>query len=133
MRPYSLDFRKKIIEARIKENVSIRQLALRFRVSKNFVQKIIKRYEETGEIAPRIQGGGNEPKVNQESLVILIEIIEKNRGATLAKLCKLLEEKTKIKISIATMGRITQKLNYTVRKKSCMPRKKIVRKSRKEE
>ena len=32
------------------ENISIRKLAERFKVAKGFVQKLLKRYEETGDI-----------------------------------------------------------------------------------
>ena len=51
MQPYSLDFRKKIIEVREQENISIRKLAERFKVAKSFVQKFLKRFEETGDTA----------------------------------------------------------------------------------
>ena len=43
MQPYSLDFRKKIIEVREQENISIRKLAERFKVAKSFVQKLLKK------------------------------------------------------------------------------------------
>ena len=35
MKPYSIDFRKKIIEVREQEGTSIRELAQRFRVAKS--------------------------------------------------------------------------------------------------
>jgi transposase len=38
MQPYSIDLRKKIIEVRQQENISIRKLAERFNVAKSFVQ-----------------------------------------------------------------------------------------------
>jgi transposase len=55
--------RKKIIEVREQENISIRKLAARFKVAKSFVQKILKRYEETGYISPIAQGGSPPPKL----------------------------------------------------------------------
>ncbi len=42
MQPYSIDLRKKIIEVRQQENISIRKLAERFKVAKSFVQKLLK-------------------------------------------------------------------------------------------
>jgi transposase len=51
MQPYSLDFIKKIIEVREQENISIRKLAERFKVAKSFVQKLLKKAQETGDIS----------------------------------------------------------------------------------
>ncbi len=54
----------------------------------------------------------------------VIEIIESNNDATLEELCDLLQEKTGVRVSRATMGRITIKLNYSVKKNSARSRKK---------
>ena len=42
---------------REQENISIRKLAERFKVAKSFVQKLLKSFEETGDISPIPQGG----------------------------------------------------------------------------
>ena len=42
---------------RQQENISIRKLAERFKVAKSFVQKSLKRFEETGDISSIAQGG----------------------------------------------------------------------------
>ena len=118
MKAYSIDLRQKIIEVHEKENISIRKLAQRFCVAKSFIQKLLKQYRETGNIEPQPQGGIPTPKLNGEHLMTLIEIIDDNNDATLEELCTLLEEKIGIRVSRATMGRITQKLNYTVKKNS---------------
>jgi len=124
MKPYPVEFRQKIIDVYEKENISIRKLASRFFVSKNFIQNLLKQYKETGDITPRKQGGSPPAKLKGEDLVTLIEIIENNNDATLVELCDLLEEQTGIKISKSTMGRITLKLNYTVKKNSSRYRKR---------
>lgn len=117
MQPYSIDLRKKIIEVYEKEDISIRKTAQRFKVAKSFVQKLLKQYRETGELNPRTQGGSPPTKIQGEQLITLIEIIEGNNDATLEELCEFLEEKTGIKVSRATMGRITLQLNYSVKKR----------------
>ena len=116
MKPYPIEFRQKIIEVHEKENISIRKLAQRFCVAPSFIQKLLKQYKETGNIHPRPQGGSPEPKINGEQLIDLIEIIETHNDATLVELCNLLEEKVKVRVSRATMGRLTQNLNYSVKK-----------------
>jgi transposase len=124
MKPYSIEFRQKIIEVYEKERLSRRKLAQRFCVSTNFVQKLLKQYGETGNIHPQPQGGSREPKLKREQLIDLIEIIETNNDATLEELCDLLDEKLQVRVSRATMGRITQKLNYSVKKNSLRRRKR---------
>lgn len=91
----------------------------RFGVAKSFIQKLLKQYRETGDINPQPQGGRTPAKLNEEQLMDLVEIIEAHNDATLEELCTLLEEKTQVRVSRATMGRITQKLNYSV-KKTCL-------------
>ena len=125
MKPYSIDFRQKIIDVYESEKTSIRKLAERFRVAKSFIQKLLKQYQETGDISPLPSGGSPPTKLNSDQLVILVEIMEVHNDATLEELCDLLYEKTKIKVSRSTMGRITQKLDYTFKKKLCMQRKKL--------
>jgi transposase len=124
MQPYSIDLRKKIIEVRQQENISIRKLAERFKVAKSFVQKLLKRFEETGDISPIAQGGSPPTKLNREQLVTLVEIIEENNDATLKELTELLESKTGVKVSISTLGRISNQLNYTFKKKHSMRQRK---------
>ncbi len=133
MQPYSIDFRQKIIEVYEQEKISIRKIAQRFRVAKSFVQKLLKQYQQTGDIKPKHQGGNSPPKVQGAALVTLTEIIENNNDATLEELCELLKDQTGIKVSRATMGRISQKLDYTFKKKlSMQPKKKRKKSSRKE-
>ncbi|MCG5056968.1 MAG: IS630 family transposase [Limnoraphis sp. WC205] len=118
MKPYPIEFRKKIIEIYEKESISIRDLAQRFHVAKSFIQKLLKQYRETGDIHPQPQGGSPEPKLKGEQLIDLIEIIENYTDATLEELCDLLEEKLQVRVSRATMGRITHQFNYTGQKKT---------------
>ncbi len=123
MQPYSIDFRQKIIEIYEQENISIRKLAQRFQVAKSFIQKLLKQYRETGKLNPQTPGGSPPRKLQSEQLITLIEIIESNNDATLEELCELLEKKIKVRVSRATMGRITTQLNYSVKKNSARSRK----------
>lgn len=123
MKSYSLDLRQKIIDIREQEKISIRALAARFSVAKSFVQKIVKQYQQTGNISPRKRGGNQKPKVSGENLLILQEIIEQNNDCTLTELCALLELKTGIIVSTSTMDRLCQKLNLTVKKNLVRHRK----------
>ena len=60
---------------RPQENIS-RKLVELFKVVKSFVQRLLKRFEETGDISFIAQGGSPLTKLNSEQLVTLVEIIE---------------------------------------------------------
>lgn len=123
MNPYPIEFRQKIIDTYITEKPSIRQLALRFNTAKSFIQKLLKQYKETGDISPKRQGKIPPRKVSDEDMLVLIEIIEANKDATLQELCNLLENATGVKVCCTTMWKITQELNYTVKKNTVCRRK----------
>ncbi|MGI2908619.1 MULTISPECIES: hypothetical protein [Nostocales] len=42
MKPYSIDFREKVVKAYEQGNTSVRKIATRFDVSKAFVQRMLK-------------------------------------------------------------------------------------------
>ena len=124
MKAYSLDFRQKIIHVYENEGISQRQIAKRFCVALSFIQKLLKQYRTTGLIAAKPFAGGVKLKLNSEQLVMLAELISANNDATLEELVYLFKEKTEISISRATMGRMTQRLNMTFKKKHSMQQKK---------
>jgi transposase len=82
------------------------------------VQKLLKQYRETQNIAPRTERCGVKLKLNSEQLLILAELIEANNDATLEELRYLLYQKIGITISRATMGRMAKLLNMTLKKNS---------------
>jgi transposase len=116
MKAYSLDLRQKIIDTYNSEKISQRQLAKQFRVALSFVEKLLKRYRETGEIGAKAHGGGRTRKLSPEQLATVAQLIEANNDATLEELCEQLAHRHEVSISRATMGRVTQQLNLTVKK-----------------
>ena len=110
MKPYSEDLRQKIIDAYMKGQESIRQLAQRFKVSRSFVQKLLKRYQQTGTVDPKPHRGGRSPKLNSEQMNLVAELVKQNNNATLQELCDMLESKTGVQVSRSTMSRIVRKL-----------------------
>lgn len=117
MKFYSVDLRQKIINVYETEPISQRQLAKRFCVALSFVQKLLKQYRQTQDISPQTHRCGGQLKLTPEQLVILAQLIETNNDATLEELCELLHEKIGVTVSRSTMGRMTQRLNMTFKKK----------------
>ena len=72
MKPYSIDFRVKVVKAHERGDISIRKLAAKFDVSKAFVQRLLKQngffggkdssqkkpQKFTGEVQPQIAVAG---------------------------------------------------------------------------
>jgi transposase len=53
MKRLPLEVLEKVVKAYKLGNTSIRQLATRFDVSKSFVERLLKRYQLTGDIQPQ--------------------------------------------------------------------------------
>ncbi|OWY64209.1 hypothetical protein B7486_48495 [cyanobacterium TDX16] len=93
MKPYSQDFRTKIIETKQKTNESIQQIAERFQVSYSFVRRLLKRYEAYSSVKSKSYGGGKPPLLNSQQIEILSQLVEKDNDATLQQLSVQLTEK----------------------------------------
>lgn len=117
MKPYSLDLRQKIVESYENKEGSIRQLAKRFKVSPDCVQRLLQRYYQEGTIEPKPYTGGNEPILKSEHLKILISLVEEDNDATLFQLAQRLEAQTQLQVSSSTISRAIAKLNLTRKKK----------------
>jgi transposase len=124
MKSYSVDFRQKIIDVYHNEPLSQKAIAERFCVALSFVQKLIKQYRLTQNIAPQTYRCGGQLKLNPEQLVVLAELIEANNDTTLEELRYLLYQKIGVAISRATMGRMTKLLNMTLKKNTLPERER---------
>ena len=118
MKPYSIDLRQKVLDAHLKNQTSIREIAEKFGVSYSFVRKLLKRHQETGGIEPKPHSGGASAKLTEEHYVLVESMIAENNNITLVVLCKQIEAKTGIRVSVPTMCRILQKLKLGKNKKS---------------
>jgi len=128
MKPYSLDLRQRIIDAYSNDEGTVLEIAQRFKVSISSVRRLIKRYLNTGSIAPKPYTGGNQPKLKAEHLEILANLISEDNDATNFELAQRIFDKTGVQVSIWTIGRGLKKLNITKKKnvkgsRSLYPRK----------
>lgn len=110
LKAYSIDLRKRVLEAYLNGEGSQRVLAARFKVSVDFVRRLLKKYRETGELAPGEAGGGQQPLVDSGGLAVVRLLMAAQPAATLAELCALYEGETGTSVSVATMCRVRQRL-----------------------
>jgi transposase len=116
MKPYSLDFRQKILDTYLEGGISQRHLAKRFCVSLSFIEKLLKQYRETESIAPKVRTQQTPPKLNEQQFNVLKEIVETKNDATLSEIREQLKEKTGITIGISTVDRMLKKMEISLKK-----------------
>jgi len=124
MKPYSLDFRQKIFDTYKTGGISQRQLANKFCVSLGFIEKLLKQYRETASIAPKVRTKQTPPKLNEEQIKILEEIVEAKNDLTLSEIRSELKEKTGITIGISTVDRMLKRIEISVKKNIARLRKR---------
>ncbi len=116
MKPYSIDFREKVVKAYEEGNTSIRKLATRFDVSKAFVQRMLKQKKIEGHVKPGKQGGSIKSELEgQETQLALM--VEKYPDATLSEYCEYWGETYNQWVSTSTMCRVLQREQLTRKKR----------------
>jgi transposase len=109
-----MDLRERIVSA-VHEGGSIRTVARRFAVGKNFVQKMVTQMRTKGHLLPGKQGGSAvSPILSYQDQ--LLAIYKDKPDATLKEYCELLADKTGLWVSQSTMCRTFQKLNLPLKK-----------------
>lgn len=95
-----------------------RKLALRFKVSLSFVQRLSRRQKNTGRVSAKAHGGGKKALITQEDLIKVEQLVEAQPDALLSELCERLAAQTGIVVSVTTMHRTVQRLKLTTKKNS---------------
>jgi len=126
MAAYSLDLRKRIVDA-IERGVGTRsEVAKLFGVHETFVYKLLRQKRERGDIAPLPHGGGAQAKLNEDQLMILTDLVAQSPDATLDELRERIKKKARIEVSIPTICHALQSLGLS-RKKRLSERRRPIR------
>jgi transposase len=115
MRPYSQDLREKIIRA-LEADHTQEEAADRFSVSLSFVEKLWRRWRETGSCAALPRAGGRQRALREHEAALRAGVAAQP-DATLAELCERLIDAGAPSVSVATMCAELQRLSLP-RKKS---------------
>lgn len=116
MKPYSLDLRRKIVSVYEAGNISIRQVAERFKVSKNTVLALLKLKREKGTLSP-LPATGGKPSQLAEYAQEVESMVAEHPDYTLEEYCEYWQEKTGVRLSESAMCRFLQKQKLTRKKK----------------
>jgi transposase len=116
VKTYSLDLRSRVIDAYYKDKNSVRKIVERLKVSKSWVQKIIKQYRETKDISPKQRGGGNKGLLAEKEEAIE-RLVAEYPDATLKEYCEYWWEREGVWVSESTMCRKLNKQGLNLKKK----------------
>lgn len=86
MKPYSMDLRHRVVAAYENGEGTQAELAETFGVSVPWIEKVVRRWRETGSVAPKPHGGGRRPKISGRKEERLRKIVEESPDATLEEL-----------------------------------------------
>jgi transposase len=121
MAAYSIDLRQKILHAYVRRLGSQRALADLFGVSLSFVEKLRRRHRTTGDIAPKPHAGGQRPRLNATADTLVRRLVHDNADLTLEELCGHVAAEAGVRVSVATMCRVLQRLGLPRNKSRSTP------------
>lgn len=130
MRPYSADFRRKVVQAYERGEGSQREVARLFGVSLSFVHELLQRYRQTGSVEPKPHGGGKPGKIGPY-LGIVARLPQQQPDASLAERCERLAATAPGCIGRTTMHRALKQLGFTRKKRRSTRRNKTLRRGAK--
>ena len=116
MTPYSQDLRDRVIEALEADLDTRQEIADIFGVSRSYVQKVWRRWRETGNRAALPRGGGRVRTLATHTERIRAEV-EQQPDVTLAELCERIATRQGSRASFSMMCRELQRLNLPRKKK----------------
>lgn len=114
MRPYSNDLRERIVAAIERREHSLRQIAHLFCVNLSFLVRLLQRWRTTGSVQPKPHSGGPNPKLDEDAVRRLLQLVRQQPDATLAEL----HDRLGIPCHIATIARVLRKHRISRKKKT---------------
>jgi len=110
MRAYSMDLRVRVLRDS-DGGLKAADVAAKYQVSGSWVRLLKQRRRETGEVAPRAQRYGPQPKLAPH-LHRLAELIQAQPDRTLVEL----QDALALEVSLATIWRAVTALGFTIKK-----------------
>lgn len=123
MKPISVDLRQRVLAAVEQGKLRCVEVAERFCVCESWVRRLVRRVHETGSIEPLPHGGGRRPKLNDQHLARLRQLVSEDSDASLDELRIRLGEP----VSEMTICRALKRLNLPLKKSRSGPANRIVR------
>lgn len=117
MKPYSDDLRLRIIKTIQAKEYSQAAIAVRFSVSKSFVEKLWQRFQATGSYQAKTEYTRGPARALKNDEAVIRELVGNQPDATLEELCEAVAEAThKPRVTTATMCVELQRLKLPLKK-----------------
>lgn len=123
MKAHPLELRERIVAAVDQQEHTIEEVAALFKVSERHIYKLLKQRRETGELAPLPHGGGAVAKLDEAKLLRLAEFVAATPDASLDELQGLLRRRCRTQVSLNTVWRGLQQIDFTRKKRRAAPAK----------
>ena len=117
MQPYSLDLRRRVVEAYEQRQGSIAEVAEQFSVSASFVKKMLRQWRQTNDLAPLPHGGGKPASLSARHRQLLKRKVKAQGDISLAELQQALLDEESLSVHLSTISRVLVSLGLP-RKKS---------------
>jgi transposase len=114
MRPLSLDLRQLIVNVVEAGEHSLREVAELFAVDLSTIARLLRRYRNTGSVAPKPHGGGRSRKVDGKAAARLLELVQQQPDATLVEL----RDRLGLPCSVMTIFRTLKRHRISRKKKT---------------
>jgi transposase len=115
---YSVDLRRKILQACERHSQSQRAVAELFGVSRSFVEGLLRRYRRSGELVPVRHRPGRHPKLDAAACQQLQQWLQEQSDLTLAELAQRLQAEQGLVVSQSALCRMLQQLGWRRKKDS---------------
>src|SRR5262249_2558046 len=116
MKTYPIELRQKIIDAVDQQLGTYEEIAEMFGVTEQYIYKLLRQRRETGSLAPLPRGGGAQAKLSEEDLLTLAELVARQPDATLEELRQQIRRQTGGEVSISTLWRGVEQIEFTQKK-----------------
>ena len=118
---YSIDLRRKVVQACERGTASQAQVARFFGVSQTFVEKLLRLYRRTGALEPDRKRAGRPGSLDAAACDQVQRWLAEQNDLTLAEIAERLQTYCGLTVSISCVHRLLQRLHMRRKKKPFMP------------
>jgi transposase len=120
---YSRDLREKVVGAYEARGESYDRLSELFGIGRATLNRWLRLKRETGNVAKRPYGGGQQSKIAGKGLEVLQRAVRSKNDSTRPELAKVLLKETGLSVSVASVGRALRRLGFTRKKRRFITRR----------
>lgn len=125
-----MELRQRIVAAVDRQERTVAEVAGLFGVTERYVYQLLRLRRERGDLAPLPRGGGAAAKLDEAKLMRLAELVGEFPQATLEELRELVRRRCRVRVSVNTVWRALQAMDFTLKKRPGAPARPAPRSGR---